>query len=150
MRAIISELHRIPLKILKYNEMKIIIPVVDNFLGRYTVSPSFMQTDFICFYDSEKQSFEWMATKEISQKAGNLSLALKQRGVSGTICTHMSLMALSLFVESGFTVFKGKGTDVKENIEAFVNRELEPYTARDSFASDACSGSCRSCGSTCN
>ncbi len=129
--------------------MKIIFPVVDNFRGRYTISPSFVQSDFICFYDSEKQSFEWMAAKEITLRAGNLSVALKQKGVRGTICTHMSLMALNLFVESGFTVYKGKGTNVKENVDAFINHKLEPFTPLDSLASDACLGSCSSCGSTC-
>jgi predicted Fe-Mo cluster-binding NifX family protein len=131
--------------------MKIIIPVTDNKKDKYLIAQGFHNTSYVCIYNTSDNTYQWMETKEISEKEGNLSLALKRKGIFTIISSNMQLMALGLFIESGLKVYKAKGSSVTENIALFNSNQLEPFVSRFAGNPGNCGGSCSSCNtSRCN
>ena len=130
--------------------MKIIIPVTDNDSLKDTIAQGFHNAGYVCIYDCTNNTYEWMATKDISEQAGNLSLELKRKGIFSVISNYMSLMALGLFTESGLKVYKAESESVQENIKLFLENKLPLLTTQSILGMSACIGSCNSCGSTCN
>lgn len=137
---------------LKFTNMRVIIPVTESFSIESDIAKGFIEAEFACIYDSEKESYEWYTPAEIAEEPGNFTLGLKQKGVSGVISTHMPFMALGLFKDSGLDVYKAKGTKLADNIQYFINNELAPFTGQESRTASSCAGSCSSCdtSSSCN
>jgi len=81
--------------------MNIIIPVTDNKDAKDIIAQGFHNTYYACVYNSTDNIYEWMDTNEFIQMEGNISLALKRRGILTIITSHIHLMALGLFNESG-------------------------------------------------
>jgi predicted Fe-Mo cluster-binding NifX family protein len=133
--------------------MNIIIPVTDNQSGKDIIAESFHNADYVCIYDSTDQTYEWVATKDISIKAGNLSLELKRKGIYTVITSQMMPMALALFIESGFKVYKAQGNSVKENVKLYHDSLLAQFTFHseldDTEPESGCNSSCGSCHSSC-
>jgi predicted Fe-Mo cluster-binding NifX family protein len=130
--------------------MNIILPVIDNKDAKDMIAQGFHNTEYACIYNSTDNTYEWLETKEISVKEGNLSLALKRRGIYTIISSHMQLMALGLFVDSGLKVYKAKGNSVTENIKLFNDNQLKPFTVQFAVGATNCSGTCSSCDTSCN
>jgi len=131
--------------------MKVIIPVLDNTEGKFNMAKGIHNAAFLCIYDSEIRTYEWLATNEITEKPGNLSLALKRKGIFTIICNQLPVIALGLFIESGLQVYQAQGNQLEENIRLFENKQLQPFTAVSALAIQACSsGACGSCKSSCN
>ncbi|MFI1772769.1 NifB/NifX family molybdenum-iron cluster-binding protein [Thalassobellus citreus] len=136
--------------------MNIIIPVIDDNKGKYTIAKGFHNTEYTCVFNSLNSSFEWIKTKEISNMDDNLSLALKRKGIYSIITSHMPYLALRLFKESGLTIYKSKGKNVEENIELYLTNELQSFTPQIHFgtsnysACGSCSANSNSCGSDCS
>ena len=130
--------------------MRIIMPVIDNKNEKNNIANGFLNSEYVCVYDSEEQSYEWLATEEISKKAGNTSLKLKQKGIRAVISSDITFMALGLFVESGLKVYKARGKSVQENIKYFQDEELDQFTPLGAMSGSSCHGSCSSCGTSCS
>lgn len=132
--------------------MKIMIPVNNVSEGKYDIAKGFINSDVACVYDCKNKTYEWLNNNELSANVGNLSLELKRRGIYTIISSHISIMALGLFVESGMNVYKAHGTDVLENIKLYEADQLETFTSALSMKHNGCSPvSCASCASTtCN
>jgi predicted Fe-Mo cluster-binding NifX family protein len=101
-----------------------------------------------CVYNCTNRTSEWLPTKSIKQKNGDLSTALKQIGIEAVISYQMPLMALGFFTESGLPVYKAKSASIEENIRMFTENRLEPLTNANSKTSSICTSSCNSCSST--
>lgn len=129
--------------------MKIIVPVLDNGSAKNYIAHGFHNAEYVCIYDTETKISEWLPTSEISKETGNITLALKNKGIMTIISNHMPSMALDLFSESGLKVYKAKSNSLSENLELFNQNLLPQYTSQLSFES-GCSGSCSSCGSSCS
>ena len=125
--------------------MRVIIPVSESFSIDSDIAKGFVEAEYTCIYDSEKDSYEWYTPAEIAQEPGNFTLGLKQKGVSGVISTHMPFMALGLFLDSGLSVYKAKGKNLAENIQYFIKNELAPFNGQEVRMGSSCSGSCSSC-----
>jgi len=131
--------------------MKVILPVLDNSEQKYNLAKGIINAAFLCVYDCENKTYEWLVTEELTNKPGNLSLALKRKSISTVICNQMPIIALGLFIESGLKVFHAHGDNLIENIKLFENKQLQPFTAVSALAIQACSsGACGSCKSSCN
>lgn len=131
--------------------MKVIIPVINDNTLKDKLADSFHNATYSCIYDSESKKYEWLHTDKIITKPGNLSLALKQRGIFAIISRTMPLMALGLFNESGLQVFKAEKDNIDENISLFNQKKLDMLTLESIFEPEGCSsGSCASCSSSCN
>lgn len=124
------------------------IPVLDPEEGKYTLAESFHNAGYACIYDSDQKSYEWLETSSLSDKEGNLSIELKQKGILGVLINKMSAMSLGLFIDSGFRVFQAENINLRDNIEIFHMQQLKYYQYTPDYAPDACSGSCSSCGTT--
>ena len=130
--------------------MKIIIPVRGNKDPKDMIVQGFHNSKIACIYNCVDDTCEWIETNAMGDKDGNLSLTLKSKGIYTIISNHMPLMALGLFVESVFCVYKAKSLRVEENIKLFNMNQLERYSARSDDSTSICSGSCGSCNtSTC-
>lgn len=134
--------------------MKIIIPVVDDNDGKYTIAKGFHNIEYSCIFNSLNSSFKWIKTKEISSMEENLSIALKRDGIYSVVTSHMPFLAVRLFRESGLAIYKSKGKNVKDNISLFLNNELEAFTPQmnsDSIFNPcgSCSENSSTCGSDC-
>lgn len=133
--------------------MNIIIPVIDDNTSKFNIAKGFHTTDVVCVYNTLNNSYEWFKQKDISSFEENLSVSLKRRGIYTIITSQMPYMAFRLFKESGLVVCKSRGKSVEENIQLFLNDELEAFTPQLHFgtAYSACSScSSSSCGPDCN
>jgi len=131
--------------------MKVIIPVINKNDARNKLAGGFHNAQYLCIYDWHHHSYEWLSIDELTEKPGNLTLALKKRGIYTVISPQMPLMALGLFVESGFRVYRAIGTDLEENIQYFLENQLKPFEVFDAMSISACSLECSSCHSvSCN
>jgi len=127
--------------------MKIILPVTDKNKG---IAPSFHNAELACIYNCTNQTYEWMTTKSIRSKSGDLAEELKNIGISAVISTQMPLMALGFFTESGLMVYKAASESIEENIRLFTANLLKPITNALAKSSADCSGSCSACKTSCN
>ena len=131
--------------------MKVIIPVVNDKEDKNRLAKSFHNASYACIFNTLNGSCEWYSTMEITEKPGNLSLALKRMGVYTVISSSMPFMALGLFTDIGMTIYKAQGDNLNENIDLFINKRLERFTLQSTLGgSGNCSGSCGSCGTSCN
>lgn len=128
--------------------MKIIFPVTENNSSGRSIAQSFHNADMACVYNCTNQTSEWLSTKSIRQKAGDLGEALKQIGIEAVISYQMPLMALGFFTESGLTVYKAESESIEENIRMFAENLLVPLTNANSKSFSSCTSSCNSCSST--
>ncbi len=129
--------------------MKIIIPVIDNDKFKMKIAQSFHNSEFACIYNCIDKNYEWINTKSISQKSGNLGVELKRNGITAVISNQIPLMALGFFTESGLTVYKAESGNIEENINLFIKNRLIRLTNETAKSSSACAGSCSSCNTTC-
>lgn len=137
----------------KTKKMKIMIPVINDEAGKYTLAESFHNAEYACIYETDSKNYEWVKTTDLSEKSENLSFELKRKGILSVLINKMSPMALGLFIESGFKVFQAESTDMKENLDLFHQRLLKYYKYAVEDFSDPCAGSCGSCStsnSSCN
>ena len=65
----------------KFYDTKIMLPVKDDKRGKNNIADSFHNFDFVCIYDSNLETLEWMRAKDISETAGGLNLSLIQKNV---------------------------------------------------------------------
>ncbi|MDB4335064.1 NifB/NifX family molybdenum-iron cluster-binding protein, partial [bacterium] len=129
----------------------IILPVVDCQDSKHEMAPGIHNTEYACIYDCDSHTYEWLATNDITQKPGNLSIELKRKGVKTIVSSSMPLMALGLFIESGFTVYKASSDNLNENIQLFEAQKLDTFTTQHADEMKGCSSNaCSSCSSTCN
>lgn len=133
--------------------MNIIIPVIDDNIGKHTMAKGFHTTEDVCVYNTLNNSYEWLKNKDISSIEENLSVSLKRKGIYTIITSQMPFMAFRLFKESGLLVYKSKGKSLEQNIQSYLNNELEAFTPQIHLGTpySAC-GSCSSssCGPDCN
>lgn len=131
--------------------MKVMIPVKDDLQNKFEMADGFHNIEFVCIYDSDLNSGEWMSAKVIFETEGGLSTALLEKEVQSIICTKMTPMVLTMFKRNDIHVFKAQCKNVTENIGLFQNKELDIFTDEESRQIQNCeSESCSSCGSTCN
>ena len=130
--------------------MKVIIPVIDNQSGRNNIASGFHNAEYVCIYDCANTTCEWVRTKDISNHSGILGQELINQNITTVISHSMPLMALGVFTDCGLKVLKSSGTNLQYNIKLFQNNQLEAITAQSALVMSACSGSCKSCKTTCN
>ena len=130
--------------------MKVIIPVIDNQSGRNNIASGFHNAEYVCIYDCANTTCEWVRTKDISNHSGIFGQELISQNITTVISHSMPLMALGVFTDCGLKVLKSSGTNLQYNIELFQNNQLEAITAKSTLVMSACSGSCKSCKTTCN
>ncbi len=131
--------------------MKVILPVVNDSDAKKDLAEGFHNAACVCIYDCDTNNYQWLLTSQLASKPGNLSLELKRRGISTIIAGSMSLMALGLFTEGGFFVYKSNGDDLYENIQMCLAEKLEPFTLQsvDELKNNCSSTACKSCSSSC-
>ena len=127
--------------------MKIILPVLAKNKG---IAQSFHNTDHACIYNFTNQTYEWVETKNINSANDGLAEELRRIGISAVISTHMPLMALGFFTDSGLMVYKAISENIEENIRLFAGNQLEQLTNAKVKSSSNCFGSCGSCKTSCN
>lgn len=130
--------------------MKVLLPVQNISDAKHSIADGFHNSEFVCIYNCKDKSFEWLPIAAITKKPGNLSLELKRKGITSVISNSMPFMALSLFMESGLSIFKANGISVDENIQLFLNNKLTVLSSKDTSMPSGCSSSCSSCSSSCN
>ena len=130
--------------------MKVIIPVKNQEASYVKLVGGFHNAREIFLYDVESGVSEWASSESLCEHSGNLSIALRKLGVKDIICEEMSSMALGLFAESGFGIYKAEGDHLSSNIELYLNKELLKMSEAILAGTSCSGGSCSSCGSTCN
>ncbi len=108
--------------------MKVLIPVVDHKNARNKIMKEFDEANSYCIYDSSNKTYKWLPTNSLTSKIGNISFALKRKGILSVIIREMPIMAIHLFSEMGIALYPALGNSVDENIKLFDNKELKPLT----------------------
>jgi predicted Fe-Mo cluster-binding NifX family protein len=132
---------------LKFEAMKIILPVTENQASGRSIARGFYKANLACIYNCNNQTSEWLPTNSISQNGGDLGDALKRIGIGAVISYQMPLMALVFFTDCGLIVYKAESENIEENIRMFTENLLEPLSNATSKIGSACSSSCNSCSS---
>ena len=128
--------------------MKVMLPIAEREGGKETVAQGFHNAQYVCIYDYQNKSFEWMPVKKISSNPGDLSKELQRMGISKVISTYLPPMALRIFARSGLDVYRARGTNVEENITFLKHNQLESFTTQAARETWGCESSCGSCSST--
>ncbi|WP_346856825.1 NifB/NifX family molybdenum-iron cluster-binding protein [uncultured Draconibacterium sp.] len=128
--------------------MKVMLPIAEKKRGKETVARGFHNASYVCIYDSQSKSFDWMPVKEVSPNPGDFTKELQRMGINTVISGYLPPMALQIFARSGLEVFRARGTNVKENISYFIHNQLESFTTQAARETWGCNSSCGSCSST--
>ena len=133
--------------------MKVLIPVVDHENEKNKITREFDDAASYCIYDSLSKTYEWLPTNALTSKIGNISFALKRKGILSVIIREMPVMAIHLFTEMGIALYPAQGNNLEENIKLFDKEELHPLTIVNGNVTHVsvsnCSTSCGSCNSGC-
>ncbi|BAX82204.1 NifB/NifX family molybdenum-iron cluster-binding protein [Labilibaculum antarcticum] len=108
--------------------MKVLIPVVDHENAKNKITKEFDDAASYCIYDSLNKTYEWIPTNALTSKIGNISFALKRKGILSVIIREMPIMAIHLFTEMGIALYPAQGNSLDENINLFDKKELKPLT----------------------
>ena len=128
--------------------MKVVIPVIDKEQNRYTIANGFNEKGCICVYDSVANDIVWYEPSNVAENLANLLPELAKREILQVITTGIKPMALNVFCNSGFTVYRSYGDNLMVNIELFNKESLPIYEMKVSLEdAAACGGSCHSCSS---
>ena len=126
--------------------MKVIIPITDCKCSESPRVDEFKNASLACIYDCNTKTSEMVPIKDLIRNAGNLTLELKSKGIFTVISPRMSYMSLSLFLDSQLQVFKSQGANLEDNIQMYLDNQLEPFNIFAGVGSSGCSPSaCSSC-----
>lgn len=133
--------------------MKVLIPVIDHENAKNLITKEFDNANSYCIYDSLNKTYEWVSTNFLTSKIGNISFALKRKGILAIIMREMPLMAIHLFSEMGITLYPAQGNSLNDNIKLFEQKELSPINVSNEIIPknviSNCNTSCGSCNSQC-
>jgi hypothetical protein len=131
--------------------MRVAIPVTDlSADGRQVVAATLNATGYMCLYDLETDSCQWLSVSELAPNLGELLPALGHRSVTDIISVNMQPMALKVLVNKGFKVFKSSGNNLYENIRLHTAHHLTCFDMEQLLAeTNLCSGACGDCDTTC-
>lgn len=126
--------------------MKIAIPLNST----KTIGNDFMHASELGIYDTAENKLECISIKKEEANI-NLLYVMKQIPELECIITpSISFLALRIFKENNFTVYKADGIDVEKNIEKFLNNTLRTIQNAQAKIQECSSSGCSSCTSTCN
>jgi predicted Fe-Mo cluster-binding NifX family protein len=129
--------------------MKVFIPVVDGQLNRYQIADGFSSSGSVCVYDTDENEVVWYQSAQEPVGQSTILEELRTSGVVHVITSSMAPMALKVFSDCGFTVFRSIGRDLMANIEFLKMACLPIYGLGDAFgATSGCKSTCSSCPST--
>lgn len=133
--------------------MKILIPVVDCEVEKNIICKEFDDATYYCIYDSLNNTYEWEHVSSFTNKIGNISFALKRKGILSVIVRNIPIMAIHLFTEMGIKLYPAEGKYLYLNIELLSKNRLSTYFLPNGIKSDteieSCNTSCSSCHSGC-
>jgi predicted Fe-Mo cluster-binding NifX family protein len=127
--------------------MKVILPVTNNDTAKSSIASSFHNTEYVCIYDLIGRTYEYVAAKNFSS-SNDLSTEFKRNGIGTIISNQMAPMALKLFAENGFNVYKAQSEGIEENIGFLINNQLELMNFQLAKSMSDCSSSCGTCSSS--
>ena len=131
--------------------MKVLLPVKNNSTGKNKIAEGFHNIDYLCIWDSDSETKEWISAKEISETPGGLNSGLVKNEIYSIISMNVTPMVLQMFNRNGINVLKAQSFDVAQNIRLFRLNQLKKFTDQESRLVISCdSSSCSSCNSTCN
>jgi predicted Fe-Mo cluster-binding NifX family protein len=133
-----------------HNAMQVIIPVINNSDKKMVLSKGFHSTGSICVYNTESGAYNWFDAEELKAHSGNIAEELLNQGITMVVTNDMSFMALTLFIDNGFTVYKSDGHDLNHNIEMLINDRLPLFGLHNAFRKTCSSSECGSCSTVCN
>lgn len=129
--------------------MKVIIPVSEDVKTSHLRVDEFRFASKAYIFDCDTNSNDLVPLDQLIKDAGNLTLELKSKGIFTVISPNMSYMSLSLFLDSQLQVYKANGLNLQENIQLYLNDQLEPYNKFSTFGAGGCTptacGSCHDC-----
>jgi len=126
------------------------LPVIDKENSKEGVTDGFRNARFVCIFDSQDNSIEWVSASKLNTDDGDLSNEIKRMGINAIISNKMTPIALQIFARNGIEVFKAKSEHVSENIAFLQNNQLELFTRQVAREIQECNSSCSSCRSSCN
>jgi predicted Fe-Mo cluster-binding NifX family protein len=133
--------------------MKVLIPVVNHKDEKNIICKEFDDAKYYCIYDSLNKTYEWEPVSSFTNKIGNISFALKRKGILSVIVRNMPIMAVHLFTEMGIKLYPAEGKYLYLNIELLNHNKLSTLFFDKGSKSDSetenCSTSCSSCNSGC-
>lgn len=114
--------------------MRVVIPVKnDNLDGE--VDTSLGRCNYFLIYDTEERTQKYIENSAKTSHGGAGVLAgqvIADSGGQALITERCGIKAGEILDAAKVSIYKTKGTSIKENIEAFVNDELELLKERSS------------------
>ncbi|TCO07119.1 NifB/NifX family molybdenum-iron cluster-binding protein [Natronoflexus pectinivorans] len=127
--------------------MKVFIPVIDSSRSRYTIANGFSDSGSICVFDTKDNHVTWYESTGNPAGYSEMLDELKSNGVFNVIASAVSPMALKVFSDKGFTVYKSVGNDLLVNLELLRIRCLPIYGMEECMSelTPTCFSNCSSC-----
>ena len=126
--------------------MKVFIPVIDSSRHRYKIADGFNESGAICIFDTKDNHVTWYESKGTSAGDAEMLEELKSSGVVNLITPTIQPMALKVFSDKGFAVYKSVGDDLMVNLELIKIRCLPLYGLEESMSNiTPCFSDCTSC-----
>ncbi|MFT3738331.1 MAG: NifB/NifX family molybdenum-iron cluster-binding protein [Breznakibacter sp.] len=129
--------------------MQVIFPVINNSDKRMVLAKGFHNTNWICVYDSENHKCNWFDADSLKVHSGNLANELKAQGIEAVVTADISFMALALFLDSGFAVYKAASDDIAQNIKMLEEEKLPFFGLHTAIKNTCSSNSCHKCEGMC-
>lgn len=110
--------------------MKIAIPVDEKNLES-TVCISFGRTPYFLIYNTENEVHTFLDNSAAASQGGagiKAAQAVVDQSVNALLTPRCGENASEVLVEAGVTIYKTKGTSIKENIESFKQNGLSALT----------------------
>lgn len=107
-------------------KMKIGIPVNERSMEK-GICPSFGRASFFLIYDTETKEGEYLENFAVSSQGGagiKAAQAVVNSGAKALITPRCGENAASVIRSGDIKIYKSIGTDIEDNIEAFLREEL--------------------------
>jgi len=130
--------------------MKIAFPTMDTDGNKNILANGLSATGYLCLYDCESMSGEWLPTLKLAPNMGELLPELSRQRVHVIITEHIHPMALKVLVGKGFEVFKATSKLLDENLHFYLENKLTEYSYESAMElANVCDAECSSCSTEC-
>jgi hypothetical protein len=131
--------------------MRVAIPVKNLDTGRNNIADTLDANGNICLYDNDTTEIHWLKVRDLAANLGDLLPALESRSVTEILSVNMHPMALKVFVNRGFQVYRTQGSNLRYNLSLWKAERLPKFDMHELMSkSQGCGGTCDSCNTACD
>lgn len=130
--------------------MKILFPVINNTSEKDVLAPGLQKTKYVGIYSKDLGTWQHVHIDDLATGLSTLPAIFKANDIFSVVSSHVRPLALQIFQRCGITVYEPKGSQLQENIDLFLQGDLDAYSIEASRELLGCNGECGPCSTDCN